>query len=302
MIITLILVEIASIVGSSVLALKGVTDAILQISDNGYKLDMEILRKYHQEHLQNNEKKPNILSKIILFTPGVNLLCISLGCNKFKRKIMTDEEVRKALIPMTDDEKEVYSRLENTFEKLAITLDDSKNDTTKNRVSGLELGTASLHNEVLPETYTVEEVKRLNAVTNNTYRLGIVAGVPTAIIGIPGEDRIINAIKFKDEDYKVGHRYVRISEWEARDKSFVVYPFLRNHCADELDNCVKEIKDEKNKEESSVQPITNFPMVDQRDIEEPQIDIEREDTSIGEESGPTSVKRLVKSGPYKHKR
>lgn len=292
-----ILIEILSVVGSSVIALKGATDALLQIPENGYKLDMETLQKYQQQYLQNNDKKRRGLAKILLFTPGVNLIFMTVNSYKFKRNVMNDETVRKTLIAMTDDEKEEYAKIDNYFEKVLFTLASEKDAIIRKNSSGIQVGTAAIYNEALPEVYTVEEVKRLNDVTKDTYRLGIIDGVPTAIIGIPGEDRPVKIIKFKDEDYKVSHKYVHISEWTARDKSFVVYPFF-NHYPEELEKCNREIIEARNNEnvkrgveQTSVVSTTNKIVV------EPQIDYlyEEEDTTIGEVSGPT----LVKRGPYK---
>jgi len=292
-----ILIEILSVVGSSVIALKGATDALLQIPENGYKLDMETLQKYQQEYSQNNDKKKRNLAKILLLTPGVNLIFMTFNSYKFKRNVMTDETVRKTLIDMTDDEKEEYAKIDNYFEKVMFTLTSEKDAIIRKNSSGIQVGTAAIYHEALPEVYTVEEIKKLNSVTKDTYRLGIIDGVPTAIIGIPGEDRPVKIIKFKDEDYKVSHKYVHISEWTARDKSFVVYPFF-NHYPEELEKCNREIIEAKNSENRKISvEQTSIVSSNNELVVEPQIDYvyEEEDTTIGDVSGPT----LVKRGSYK---
>ena len=153
-----ILIEILSVVGSSVIALKGATDALLQIPENGYKLDMDALQKYQQEYSQNNDKNKRNLAKILLFTPGVNLIFMTFNSYKFKRNVMTDETVRKTLIPMTDDEKEEYAKIDNYFEKVMFTLTSEKDAIIRKNSSGIQVGTAAIYHEALSEVYTVEEI------------------------------------------------------------------------------------------------------------------------------------------------
>lgn len=281
-----IIVEILTILGASLIAVKGSMDALLEIPKNGYKFNEDELEKYKEEYLQKQGKKGKILPKVMLFTPGINMLAMCIYSYKFKNSIMKDEDVKKVIVPMTNYEKNEYSKLDNNFERIMFTVGNlSHNNNTK-----IEPNTLILHNDSLSDVYTIDDVKKLNSVTKGTYRLGIVDGLHTAIIGIPAQDRVVKSVKFKDEDYKEKHEFVNITEDNSNDEIFVVYPFLRNHCDTELEECNREILDARKQ-------VRKLPLIDRLAIIEPQTSLDYPKYEA------VSDKVLVKNnGPYKHKR
>lgn len=81
-----------------------------------------------------------------------------------------------------------------------------------------------------------------------------------------------------------------ITEDNSNDEIFVVYPFLRNHCDTELEECNREILDARKQ-------VRKLPIIDRLAIIEPQTSLDYQKYEA------VSDKVLVKNNrPYKHKR
>ena len=63
-----------------------------------------------------------------------------------------------------------------------------------------------------------------------------------AIIGIPNANKSVCRVEFKREDKGTTHTYEPMSEQEAENKTFVVYPFSNDH-EEEVEKVIKEIKE-----------------------------------------------------------
>lgn len=283
------LIEILTIFGAFVIAVDGIIDAMVRIFENGYKFDknrMERVKKL-KENENGNEKheKKSPLGVFLMVTPVVNVIWTGIRFSKLRDKIMDYPEIRELLTPMTDNEKEFYSRLNDRNDKIKFMLLSMSVD----KMDGI--GHMALINEALPDTYTLDEVKKLNRETMGTYRLGMVDSVPTAIIGIPDKDRIVTGVKFKNEDYKMSHNYVNMSEWDVEDKRFIVYTFPCSY-DDEIEQCREEIILRRNKNKCADLQTNN---------EVPSIESEYENIELGsdtrtdEPSGPTLKKKYRKN-------
>ncbi len=118
--------EIATVAGSIAITLNGGVDALLEISKRGYKLDKKVFDEY-QNRLKEEQKEKNsglkkVVGTVLLLTPGVNLLRAGIISLQIKKAMLTDPEIKKALVPMTDSEKEQFAILDKKFDKAAFTL------------------------------------------------------------------------------------------------------------------------------------------------------------------------------------
>lgn len=144
---------------------------------------------------------------------------------------MKDPEMKKYLIPMPEIEKEKYVQLKSKFWKLKwATFADYKL-------------TSLCYEKLMSLDYTLDEVKRLNEATTYSYRISKMDGRNIAIIGIPNPNGTIKKIRSKEDNYNMIHMYENITEEEAKNKTFTVYPFtIYEETQSEVEKVVQEIK------------------------------------------------------------
>lgn len=248
--------EVGTIIGSYLLQVRGNDDLLLEILDNGYKLKLnEIDANWYQNNNiqeESSEDKFNrILSMLLLLIPGFNIV-ISIASNKYlKNSVMNSFYARDIITPMTIAEQEQYSKLKNRKEKLSFADLISYENMDGKEFLGMygdapvivDNELVHLEFEKLPLAYTLDEVKELNAINDTKYKIGLLDGRPTAIIGITDYDLSISRVRLKRENYDMIHDYESISEEEAKDKVFAVYPFEKDFEEDiSLQERYEEIK------------------------------------------------------------
>lgn len=246
--------ELATIIGSVAISVNGALDSALEILENGYKLDKNVLDEIQKKQAEEKQKKNNgvkkLLSVILLLVPGVNLVSAGIESIKLKKSVMNDPQVKQAIVPMTDKEKELYAKMETKMQKLAFTTFTIENKNEEKEFFGfigkrpivVDHGLTSLHyEELIPLAYTFDEVKRLNDATTYSYRIGKIEDRNVAIIGIPNPDSPVSRVQFKKENYNITHAYEKMTEEEAQDKTFVVYPFT-THNEEDVEKVIEEIK------------------------------------------------------------
>lgn len=246
--------EIATIAGTIAISANGVIDFILEIAKNGYKIDQKVIDEIKKN--QNEEKKNNssnlgkMLNCIVMLIPGVNLLKAAVISNKLKRSVMNNPQLREAMVPMTDLEKEQFAKLKTRKQKLMFTAfmsDELSQEKSflgiygENPVivdSELEL---LYHEELESLGYTLDEVKKLNEATHYSYKIGKMDDRNVAIIGVPNPDKQFSRVKLRKEDYKINHSYETMTDEEAQNAKFAVYPFIVEE-EEVLRKAVDEIK------------------------------------------------------------
>lgn len=248
--------ELATVIGSIAITYKAVLDSVLEISKKGYKLDEKVLNKYLRKEIKGEKQKENIAKKllgtILLLVPGVNLINSSVNSAKLKKGCINDPQIKKAIVPMTEKEKEQYERMDTKMKKLTCALFNSMKENDEKEFFGfigkspivVDHGLTSLYyEELIPLNYTLDEVKRLNEATTYSYRIGKVDGKNVAIIGIPNPNSPVSRIHFEGEDYKITHTYEKMTEEEAEDKTFIVYPFtIHDDTQADIEKVIQDIK------------------------------------------------------------
>lgn len=293
--------ELATIIGSVAINVNGALDSVLEISKNGYKLDKNVLDEIQKKQAEEKQKKNNgvkkLLGVILLLVPGVNLVNAGIKSIKLKKSLMNDPQVKQAIVPMTDKEKEQYAKMETKMQKLAFTTFTIENKNEEKEFFGfvgkrpivVDHGLTSLYyEELIPLAYTFDEVKRLNDATTYSYRIGKIEDRNVAIIGIPNPDSPVSRVQFQKENYNVTHAYEKMTEEEAQDKTFVVYPFT-THNEEDVEKVIEEIKQSRidnavraNLEALQVQPT----------FEQDYIPTTNEEVLTEEQQGPVLKKTL----------
>lgn len=250
-----IAIELATIIGTIAIKINGTINSLLEISKNGYKIDKEALANFKmtQKKEQNENNKIPSLGLVLMLIPGLNLLLAEISNIIQEKNIMNDPQIKDNIIPMTEEEKEQYKKMETRYQKLiftAVTVGKKDNEDffgfvgkrpimVENEVTALNC------DKLIPLSYTFDEVKKLNEVTTNSYRVGKIDGRNIAIIGIPNPDYKINKIKFNLENGNSTYVFNAYTDEEAKDKRFLVYPFT-NEKIDELEKYIKKIKEFRN--------------------------------------------------------
>ena len=181
--------ELATVIGSVAITLNASLNSVLEISKKGYKIDKNVLDEYSQKRIEEEKQKTNgtkkLLGTILLLVPGVNLINASINCAKLKKNFMDDPQIKEAIVPMTDKEKEQYERMDTRMQKLTCTVFNSMKENDKEEFFGfigkrpivVDHGLTSLYyEELMPLDYTLDEVKKLNEATTYSYRIGKIDG------------------------------------------------------------------------------------------------------------------------------
>jgi hypothetical protein len=272
-IILAIIVEIISILVSLGIHVGGGVVDILRISRKGYKIDEKKLKE-----IQEEVKKPkkvstlrSLLTGVLMFFPGINILW-AIGKSIYTSSVLLKELKKSgALIPMTDAEKETYAGLTRLKDKFAFTLFNAIKYNEEEEFF-MVLGGQILYtdpglreieqNRLDPNEFTYDEVMKLNEITGTTYRFGRVDNENTAFIGVPETDTEFKRVKFESEDGKIIHNYTSMTDEEAKDKSFIVYPYrTSDEVNQKLEEAVKEIENarlKKTKDECAVAVYENM--------------------------------------------
>lgn len=294
--------ELATVVGSVAISLNGAVNSVLEISKNGYKIDKSVLDEYQKRQAEEKKEKTNgikrALGVALLFVPGVNLLRANITNVKMKKSVMNDPQIKEALIPMTDKEKEQYAKMEGKMQKLMFTAFTIAKENEEEffgfvgkRPIVVDHGLTSLYyEELMPLEYTLDEVKKLNEATTYSYRIGKIDGKNVAIIGIPNPNSPVSRIQFKAENYKITHTYEKMTEEEAQDKTFTVYPFTTHDDTQaDVEKVIQEIKQSRidNASKANLEALELQPKFEQEIIS-----TETEEVLTEVQQGPRLVKTM----------
>ena len=292
--------ELATVIGSVVITLNAGLDSILEISKNGYKIEKSVLDEFQKKQAEEKKQKSNLANKILgtvlLLVPGINLINASVKGAKVKKSVMNDPQIKEAIVPMTEEEKEQYAKMEGKLQKLTFTAFTASKESEEEffgfigkRPIVVDHGLTTLYyGPLMPLNYTLDEVKRLNEATNYSYRIGKIDGKNVAIIGIPNPDSPVSRIQLKSEDYKITHTYEKMTEEEAQDKTFTVYPFMS-----ETNEKVQEVVEEIKQSRIDLATKANLEALQTHSIFEPEvIPIETEQVLSDEQQGPRLVKTI----------
>ena len=123
-----IIIELASVVGSVVITFNTMIDGVLEIGKSGYRIDKDILEEIKEKNKNKKERSKfkKILDWVLLFTPGINLINAGIGYFKFKKAVMNDPQIKEVIIPMTEEEKEEYSKIKSRVAKMDFLVENNK--------------------------------------------------------------------------------------------------------------------------------------------------------------------------------
>lgn len=230
-----LITEIETIKITNNISSSWLDEVFLIMHSSGYKIkkgeEKNILMKI--EELLTIGKTESIMLFIMHFIPGINILSEYIYSENSKNKILSNEDIKKYTSPMTKEENEQYNMLESKREKLGYInylLDkEDENDKTKLKIKDgvpaiINLSvTAIINDRLLPLAYTLDEVEELNKVTNESYQIGKIDGVNTAIVGYPKNASEIKKVSFLNDGFNETHKFEEINDDEK--DTFIVYPY-----------------------------------------------------------------------------
>lgn len=295
--------ELATVIGSGYIIINGALDSVLEISKSGYKIDKNTLDEVSKKQKRGKQSKNNgikrLLGGIILLIPGVNLINSIIKVNKLKESVMNDPMIKESIIPMTDKEKEQYAKMESKMQKLFFTAFTTKKENEDeeffgfigNRPIVVDHGLTSIYcEELMPLDYTLDEVKKLNEATTYSYRIGKIGDKNVAIIGIPNPGSPVSRIQFKKENYNITHTYEKMTEEDAQDKTFTVYPFTAYY-EEDVQKVIDEIK--QSRIDSGARANLEALQVEPR-FEQEYVQAVNEEVQTEAQQGPVLKKTLMK--------
>ena len=285
MILGLGLIELASIYKTLKINNNSYVDMIIEISKRGYKLDYN---KYLE--LNNGEdgidtnisvKTTNRLTMLSMLIPGINMLYAHHKKKKIIDVFMKNEIISKSLVKFTKEEEEKFKSLntkDDQFfytmflitkkydEEVYVPIEGQKIAT----IYSIDMGRQYLsYDSLMNLSYTLNDVKRINSVKNGKYKLGTVNGINIAIIGIDFDDEldmkmmydsfdeiVFKRVSFIRDNFEEIYDFCEMTEEEAKDKRFVIYPY--NKCDDYDKEVDKIIMERDNNRKQCNQTIINY--------------------------------------------
>lgn len=241
-------VEVGTI-GITIKILSSIAGSIIyDLAEKGYTIKISSLGEYIRKR---NEKESNLkkkMRKISLFLPIVNIAVLYNYGKKVEKDVLNSSEIKEKLISLSENQKQKLNQAKNITQKKLLCLDYQNNindDYVYTSGETIVKDNYYLKYKSLPLTYSLEEIKKLNRVTNNFYRIGHVEGSYVAIIGVPYEkysDNLGRIIIQKGKNELSFSPFYHLTEEEVNDQKFIVYPYMNELSDDKiLQNCHNEI-------------------------------------------------------------
>ncbi len=257
--------ELISVASSYFININSGAEAVLELTKNGYKIDYDTYEKYI-EKVSKEFNKNKYFKILLLLLPGINIINAFINKNKYKKDMVNDRLIRESKVPMTDKEIEQFNNIKYKYNQLLYTLflftnTNEEKELIFDGIQPIIIDNCllKLEEKLLPLAYTLEEVMYLNNLTNNSYRLGKVDGVNTAIIGIPNSQYKVLRVNYDFENELETHDFNEISLEEAKDKTFIVYLFNPNPVIKEkVDNGIIDIQNKRDSKRKVVSRIDNL--------------------------------------------
>ena len=267
-IILCILIELITVISSCLIKLNSHFDKLLSLSKQGYKIDYDTYEQYlHNAALKEDKNK--ILNTILLLIPGINLLnSLIIEYQVINEK---DPLIEENKIPMSEKEIKEYNSLKNRYQRQFYNLfmyieDTNEKDLVFEGTQPVIIDNylLKLNEKLLPLSYSLNEVLKLNNLTNYSYRVGTVDNINTAIIGIPNSTYKLARVQYNYDDDFTTHDFKEMTLEEAKEKKFIVYLFdPSEELKNKVDEGIKEIQITRQEKEhkpiiSNFYPTNNY--------------------------------------------
>ena len=228
---------------SASIIVKSYINLLSEVTKKGYKLDMDKLASFEKEKEEKSKMKNNlasIINSVLLFIPFVNIISSKIRTNKKNKEAFNDPGFKEAMIPLTEEEKEVVKTLKNDYQRAMfcssastreeddIELVGFKDDTpimVKNVRPSIKNNTINLVKYPMPHmSYTYDEVVKLNNSIKGMCKFGNADGRNVAIIGLK-DDKSFDKIIFNQNGSGLNSGFEEYSIDEAKKHRYVVYPY-----------------------------------------------------------------------------
>ncbi len=259
-----ILIELITILSSCLIKLNISLNKMLSLAKQGYKLDYDTYEKYlHNSSLKEDKNK--ILNIILLLIPGINLLSSLI----YKYQIINEKDplIEENKILMSEKEIKEYNSLKNKYQKMFYNLfmymeDTNEKDLVFEGTQPIIIDNCllKLKEQLIPLSYNLDEVLKLNNLTNYSYRLGSVDNVNTAIIGIPNGEYKLRRVQYNFDEEFITHDFKEMTLEDAKEKKFVIYLFdNQEEIKNKVENGIKEIEEKRHSKRWNNQIFSSLP-------------------------------------------
>lgn len=112
-----------------------------------------------------------MLGTIILFTPGVNILKSSITVHQLKKQMMDDPELRKFIVPMSEEEMDEYAKIKGYGEKLSFAsciVDSDKKQETEEFEKDNNIGSIGIISLTEPDNLEAKIIEEINNLSSNS--------------------------------------------------------------------------------------------------------------------------------------
>lgn len=240
-----------SLIGAGLYALYGYSLKLASYAaKKGYRFTQDDMKKYSYEALQSRKAAREktgfgastihmlkVVGKlVVVLTPGVNLAAAIISSKKHCDSVYRSMEKDGVLIPLSKSERDELNESSNAFEKFWASVGFIADaDQTKFNLDFPPLEDLG---------YSLEEVEKLDEIMyGRVLRLGAANDQNIAIIGLPDSTVSVTEVVFPDQENEV-HEFKELSRDEAKDKTFVVYPYYFNQeMKENLDAAVAAMKE-----------------------------------------------------------
>ncbi len=257
-------ISISSFVISTKLTTSRYKKFMIDIVTKGNKLSSSkfnsILDKAG-EHIyeEDNSKLKGVLDSFLLLLPIVNIIYSTSIDKKNIEKAKELLETSNSLVPLTEQEKRIFSSIEDKEMKLMYCFklfsrqDKCEKDQLKlKQQKSKEL---EIENNPIPLTITLSELKEISTKHNLLYRLGYI-GINNDIVAILTDTLVqeeINTLKLTNKNIMTIVEFENINEEEIGNKTITIYPHsLKNR--QDINRSLKEISKSKKNIISSLIP------------------------------------------------
>lgn len=250
MFLAILTLEFSSVGLTSVINRKNELDAIVNIGEMGYKIDLLALKQGNINPAKVI-KKMNDIARLTHYIPIVNVLT-ALSMKKTSYDLYY-QVVEPCLIPMTEEEHEKFINAKSLEEKMKLMVNNSytaDDIIEKWNKKGYEVCIELNFNKLLPLSYTYNEVlelaKAYDIYVENFKTLFCESdGRNIAIIGLP-ENVQFSLISYADQRKNVKYDFKEYTEEEAKNQKYVVYPFTSEDLfREKIDSIIDEIRNKR---------------------------------------------------------
>jgi hypothetical protein len=244
---------------------------INNITKKGYRVNRSDILKYFQEKNKPSSKLGLFFNGLSLGLPGINVLVSQINNAINTHNLFNDLKKEHLLIPLSDKDKEMVKKFKNKDDLITFSLLETFNNDEDVSLEVIDDMPIIYINNILrldyPRlpalSYTLAEIKKLNAVYGLKYAIGKMNDINTAIIGMPDTLADTTKVLLGNQSIDNTQSFVPFLEKDITQERFIVYSYASNYENDpKLQNCLNEIISNRDYQKNTNHLLVNKEIVD----------------------------------------